>query len=134
MNPKLKEVGRGEVLILLDEGNIFLISDRSWVVQYMWYLKYGIIVERNENNELIPASLLTGWRVYIDYRKVNNVTRKDHFLLPFIDQMLERSTGHFHHYFDWYSGYNQIWIALEIHEKNDIYMSVWYFCLQENAF
>nr|GFA30051.1 reverse transcriptase domain-containing protein [Tanacetum cinerariifolium] len=50
----------------------------------------GITVVANENNELIPTRLVTGWRVCIEYRKLNDATRKDHFPLPFMDQMLER--------------------------------------------
>ena len=54
----------------------------------------------------------------IDYRKLNADTRKDHFLLPFVDQMLERVAGHEFYYFLYeYSGYNQIEIALEVQEK-----------------
>ena len=68
----------------------------------------------NENNELIPTRVTSGWRVCIDYRKLNAATRKDHFPLPFVDQMLERVAGHeFYCFFDGYSGYNQIEIALE---------------------
>nr|GEZ95515.1 hypothetical protein [Tanacetum cinerariifolium] len=52
--------------------------------------KGGMTVVANENNELIPTRLVIGWRVCIDYRKLNNATRKDHFSLPFMDQMLER--------------------------------------------
>nr|GEY01297.1 reverse transcriptase domain-containing protein [Tanacetum cinerariifolium] len=52
--------------------------------------KGGMTVVANENNELIPTRLVTGWRVCIDYRKLNDATRKDHFLLPFMDPMLER--------------------------------------------
>ncbi|GJX23343.1 hypothetical protein Tco_0227788 [Tanacetum coccineum] len=48
-------------------------------------------VVTNEYNELIPIRLVTVWRVCIDYRKLNDATRKDHFPLPFIDQMLERT-------------------------------------------
>nr|GEW19582.1 reverse transcriptase domain-containing protein [Tanacetum cinerariifolium] len=55
--------------------------------------KGGIIVVENENNEHIPTQLVTGWRVCIDYRKLNDATRKDHFPLPFMDQMLERLAG-----------------------------------------
>ncbi|XP_019450691.1 PREDICTED: uncharacterized protein LOC109352961 [Lupinus angustifolius] len=50
-------------------------------------------VIRNENNELIPTRAITGWRVCIDYRKLNAATRKDHFPLLFMDQMLERLAG-----------------------------------------
>ena len=73
---------------------------------------------QNEANELIPTRTQTGWRVCIDYRKLNAATRKDHFPLPFIDQMLERLAGHEYYCFlDGYSGYNQIPIAPEDQEK-----------------
>ena len=72
----------------------------------------------NEHNELIPTQVTTGWRVCIDYRKLNAGTRKDHFPLPFVDQMLERVSGHeFYCFLDGYSGYNQIEIDLEDQEK-----------------
>ncbi|KAM2102023.1 hypothetical protein ACFX1T_000344 [Malus domestica] len=48
---------------------------------------------KNEDNELVPTQIQIGWRVCIDYRKLNATTRKDHFPLPFIDQMLERLAG-----------------------------------------
>ena len=73
---------------------------------------------KNDNNELIPTRAITGWRVCMDYQKLNTVTRKDHFPLPFMDQMLERISGHSHYCFlDGYSGYNQIAIAPEDQEK-----------------
>ena len=73
---------------------------------------------KNERNELIPIRTVTGWRVCIDYRKLNIVTRKDHFPLPFIDQMLDRLAGHPCFFFlDGCSGYNQISIAPEDQEK-----------------
>ncbi|GJS19462.1 reverse transcriptase domain-containing protein [Tanacetum coccineum] len=77
-----------------------------------------MIIVRNEKDELIPQRTVTGWRVCIDYRKLNNVTRKDHFPLPFIDQMLERLAGHEYYCFlDGFSGYFQIPIAPEDQEK-----------------
>ena len=80
--------------------------------------KGGFTVIRNEKDELIPTRTVTGWRVCIDYIKLNTVTRKDHFPLPFIDQMLDRLAGHPHFCFlDGYSGYNQISIAPEDQEK-----------------
>ncbi|GJU90849.1 putative nucleotidyltransferase, ribonuclease H [Tanacetum coccineum] len=75
-------------------------------------------VVKNEKDELIPQRTVTGWRVCIDYRKLKNATRKDHFPLPFIDQMLERLAGHKYYYFlDGFSGYFQIPIAPEDQEK-----------------
>nr|GFB30216.1 reverse transcriptase domain-containing protein [Tanacetum cinerariifolium] len=52
-----------------------------------------VLVVENEENELILTRLVTGWRVCINYRKLNEATRKDHFPLPFMDQMLERLAG-----------------------------------------
>ena len=73
---------------------------------------------KNEEGEFIPIRVISGWRVCIDYRKLNASTRKDHFPLPFIDQMLERIAGHaFYYFLDGYSRYNQIAIALEDQEK-----------------
>nr|GEU32598.1 DNA-directed DNA polymerase [Tanacetum cinerariifolium] len=65
----------------------------------------------NGNNELISTRLVTGWRVCIDYRKLNDATRKDHFSLPFMDQMLERLAGNkFYCFLDGFSRYFQILI------------------------
>ena len=76
--------------------------------------KGGFIVIRNKNNELISTRIVTGCRVCIDYRKLNTATIKDHYPLPFIDQMLDRLAGHSYFYFvDGYSGYNHIAISLE---------------------
>ena len=80
--------------------------------------KSGVTVVKNDDNELVPTSAQTGWRVCIDYRKLNFTTRKDYFPLPFIDQMLERLAGHSHYCFLYgYSSYNQIVIALKDQEK-----------------
>nr|GFB50240.1 reverse transcriptase domain-containing protein [Tanacetum cinerariifolium] len=80
--------------------------------------KGGMTVVANENNELIPTRLVTGWRVCIDYRKLNDATRKDHFSLPFMDQMLERLAGNkFYCFLDGFSGYFQIPIDPQDQEK-----------------
>ncbi|GJR33106.1 reverse transcriptase domain-containing protein [Tanacetum coccineum] len=80
--------------------------------------KGGIIVVANEENELILTHLVTGWRVCIDYRKLNEATRKDHFPLPFMDQMLERLPGNeFYCFLDGFSGYFQIPIDPQDQEK-----------------
>jgi hypothetical protein len=53
-----------------------------------------MIVVRNDKNELISQCTITGWWMCIDYRNLNKATKKDHFLLPFIDEMLERLAKH----------------------------------------
>nr|GFB19071.1 reverse transcriptase domain-containing protein [Tanacetum cinerariifolium] len=78
----------------------------------------GFTVVENEDNELIPTRLVTGWHVCIDYRKLNEATRKDHFPLPFMDQMLERLAGNQYYCFlDDFSGYFQILIDPKDQEK-----------------
>ena len=115
LNPIMKEVVKKEVLKLLDVGVIYPIAYSKWVSQtQVVSKKSGVTVVANENNELIPTRVTSGWRVCIDYRKLNAGTSKDHFPLPFVDQMLERVAGHeFYCFLDGYSGYNQIEIALE---------------------
>ena len=76
--------------------------------------KSGVTIVKNEKGEELSTRLTTGWRVCIDYRRLNEVTRKDHFPLPFIDQLLERVSRHpFYYFLDGYSGYFQIEIAPE---------------------
>ncbi|CAL2230197.1 unnamed protein product [Prunus armeniaca] len=119
LNPPMMEVVKKEIIKLLDCGVIYPISDSRWVspVQVV-PKKSGVTVVKNEENELVPTRIQTGWRVCIDYRKLNATTRKDHFPLPFIDQMLERLAGHsFYCFLDGYSGYNQIVIAPDDQEK-----------------
>ncbi|CAN6562545.1 unnamed protein product [Malus baccata var. baccata] len=91
LNPPMMEVVEKEIIKLLDCGVIYPISDSRWVspVQVV-PKKSGVTVVKNAEVELVPTRIQTGWRVCIDYRKLNNTTRKDHFPLPFIDQMLER--------------------------------------------
>lgn len=69
-------------------------------------------------NELIPTRTVTRWRICMDYRKLNLATKKDHFPLPSIDQMLDRLVGNeLFSFLDGYFGYNQIMVALEDQEK-----------------
>ena len=83
LNPIMKEVVKKEVLKLLDVGVFYPISDSKWVSPTQVVpKKSGVTMVANENNELIPTRVTSGWRVCIDYRKLNAGTRKDHFPLP----------------------------------------------------
>ena len=115
----MKEVFYKKVLKWLDVMVIYPISDSAWVnlVQVV-PKKGGTTVIKTENNILLHSRTVTGWRICIDYRKLNKATRKDYFPLPFLDQMLDRLAGHEYYCFlDGYSDYNQIAIALEDQEK-----------------
>ncbi|GJX08218.1 reverse transcriptase domain-containing protein [Tanacetum coccineum] len=113
---------------LFCKHNIQLLDDKKPVVQKQrspWVSpihcvpkKSGITVVTNENDKLVPTRTITGWRVCIDYRKLNEATAKDHFPLPFMDQMLERLAGNKYFCFlDGFSGYFQIPIDPNDQEK-----------------
>nr|GEX82209.1 reverse transcriptase domain-containing protein [Tanacetum cinerariifolium] len=94
VNSKIHDVIKKEVIKLLKVGLIYPISDSPWVSPvHCVPKKRGFMVVENEDNELILTRLVTGWHVCIDYRKLNEATRKDHFPLPFMDQMMERLAG-----------------------------------------
>lgn len=119
LNPNMKEVVKNEVIKLLDAGIIYPISDSKWVSPVQCVPKKGgTTVMQNDKNELIAVRKTIGWRMCIDFRKLNDATRKDHFPLPFIDQMLERVAGHeYYCCLDGYSGYLQIPVASQDQEK-----------------
>ncbi|GKF05252.1 reverse transcriptase domain-containing protein, partial [Tanacetum coccineum] len=119
VNQKIHEVIKKEVIKLLESGLIYPISDSPWVSPvHCVPKKGGIIVNKNDDNELIPTRLITGWRVCIDYRNLNDATRKDHFPLPFMDQMLERLAGNEYYCFlAGFSGYFKIPIDPKDQEK-----------------
>nr|GEW16773.1 DNA-directed DNA polymerase [Tanacetum cinerariifolium] len=100
-------------------GMIYLISYSPWVSPIHCVPKKGnMTIVANENNELIPTRLVTGWRVCIDYRKFNDATRKDHFSLPFMDQMLVRlAENELYCFLDGFSGYFQVPIDPQDQEK-----------------
>nr|GEX29824.1 hypothetical protein [Tanacetum cinerariifolium] len=108
-----------EVEKLLDAGLIYPISDSPWVSPIHYIPKKGgFTVVENEENELIPTRLVSEWQICIDYRKLNEATPKDHFPLPFMDQMLERLAGNEYYYFlDGFFGYFQIPIDPVIRRK-----------------
>nr|GEW54227.1 reverse transcriptase domain-containing protein [Tanacetum cinerariifolium] len=119
VNLKIHDVIKKEVIKLLDVGMIYPISDSPWVnpIHYV-PKKGGMTVVANESNELILTRLVIGWRVCIDYGKLNDANRKDHFPLPFMDQMLERlAKNEFYFFLDGFSGYFQIPIDPQDQEK-----------------
>ena len=119
LNPTTKEVVRKEVLKWLDARVIYPISNSAWVSPVKVVpKKEGTTVIKTENNTFLPSRTVTGWRICIDYQKLNKATQKDHFPLPFLDRVLDRLAGHEYYCFlDGYSDYNQIAIALEDQEK-----------------
>ncbi|GJX44707.1 reverse transcriptase domain-containing protein [Tanacetum coccineum] len=119
VNLKIHDVIKKEVEKLLDAGLIYPILDSPWVSPvHCVPKKGGFTVVENDENELIPTRLVTGWRICIDYRKLNEATHKDHFPLPFMDQMLERLAGNEYYCFlDGFSGYIQIPIDPHDQEK-----------------
>ncbi|KAM2903516.1 hypothetical protein COP2_003323 [Malus domestica] len=115
----MMDVVKKAIVKLLDCGVIYPISDSHWVSPVQVVPKKSrVTMVKNEENELVPTRIQTEWRVCIDYRKLNATTRKYHFPLPFMDQMLERLAGHaFYCFLDGYSGYNQTVIAPNDQEK-----------------
>nr|GEZ39277.1 hypothetical protein [Tanacetum cinerariifolium] len=86
VNPKIHDVIEQEVIKLLDVGLLYPISDSPWdSLVHCVPKKGGFTVVENEDKELILTRLVTGWRVCIDYRKLNKATWKVHFPLPFTD-------------------------------------------------
>ena len=110
LNNAMREVVKKEVLKLLHTGIIYPVPHSEWVSPIQVVPKKGgMTIVKNEKNELIPQRTITRWWMCIDYRKLNKVTKKDHFLLPFIDEMLEWLANHsFFYSLDGYSGYHQI--------------------------
>jgi hypothetical protein len=119
LNPAMQEVVRAEVIKLLDAGIIYPIFDSKWVSPiHVVPKRVGLTVVKNKNNELVPTRIQLVWRVCVDYRKLNVAIGKDHFPLPFLDQMVECLAGHEYYCFlDGYSGYNQVPVDPEDQEK-----------------
>nr|GEV63107.1 DNA-directed DNA polymerase [Tanacetum cinerariifolium] len=119
VNPKIHDVIKQEVIKLLKSRLVYPIYDSPWVSPVHCVPKKGrFTVVENKENELILTRTVTGWHVCIDYHKLNEATRKDHFPLLFMDQMLERLAGNQRYCFlDGFSGYFQILINLKDQEK-----------------
>jgi hypothetical protein len=114
----MREVVKKEVLKPLKAGVIYPISNSEWVSPVQVVLKKGgMMVIYNEKNQLIPQRTVTGWWMCINYQKLNKATQKDHFPLPFIDEILERLANHSFYYLDGCSGYYHIPIHLDDQSK-----------------
>ncbi|RDX79542.1 hypothetical protein CR513_40028, partial [Mucuna pruriens] len=95
LNPTILDVVKKEVTKLLAAGIIYPISDSEWVSPMQVVpKKSGMTVMKNQQDELVPMQIQNSWRVCIDYRRLNQETRNDHFPLPFIDQVLEKLSGY----------------------------------------
>ncbi|RDY00241.1 Retrovirus-related Pol polyprotein from transposon 17.6, partial [Mucuna pruriens] len=119
LNPTILDVVKKGVTKLLAVGIIYPISDSQWVSHVQVVpKKSGMTVMKNQQDELVPIRIQNSWRVCIDYRRLNQETRKNHFPLPFIDQVLEKLSGKSHYCFlDGFSRYMQIHIAPEDQHK-----------------
>lgn len=103
----MSDLVKKEVQKLLKARIIYPISDNNWASPVHGVPKNGgVTFVSNEKGESITKQIQIGWRMCIDYIKLNKATRKDHFPFPFIDQMLEQSAKHSHLcYLDRYSGF-----------------------------
>ena len=119
LNPKVWDAVKDEIFKLLNAGISYPISDSPWVSPvHVVPKKAGITVRMNEKGEELQTRLSTKWRVCIDYRKLKATIKKDHFPLPFIDQIVCKLLGQgFYCFLDSYSGYNQLAIHLNDQEK-----------------
>ena len=111
----MQEAVQAKILKLIDNRIIYSISDSQWVSPvHAVPKKASFTVVENGKKVLVQTTLPTKVHACIDYRKLNAATLKDHFPLPFIDQILERLARHEYYCFlDGYSGYNQSLIATE---------------------
>ena len=101
MNPNMRDIVKEEIQKLLEAGFIYPISDSKWVSPLA----------------IIPKNNGKGC-VCVDYRELNKSTMKDHFPLPFIDQVLYFLAGKkYLSFVDGSSGYNQIQIRPENQDK-----------------
>ena len=119
LNPKVCDAIKDEILKWLNAGIIYPICDTPWVSPvHVVPKKAGITVTKNDKGEELQTRLPTKWRVCIDYRKLNAETKKDHFPLLFIDQILDKlSSQGFYCFLDGYLGYNQLAIHPDDQEK-----------------
>ncbi|KAK1687138.1 hypothetical protein QYE76_047986 [Lolium multiflorum] len=118
-NLKYAHIDDKKIYPVIISSKLSEIEEERWVSPvHCVPKKGGMTVVPNDNDELIPQRIVVGYRMCIDFRKVNKVTKKDHYPLPFIDQMLERLSKNTHFCFlDGYSGFSQIAVKAKDQEK-----------------
>jgi hypothetical protein len=99
-------------LKILHAKIIYPVLHSEWVSHVQVMPKNGgMTIVKNDKNKLTPQRTITGWRMCINYRKLNKATKKDHFPLPFIDKMLKHLANHsFFCFLNGYSEYHHILI------------------------
>ena len=119
LNPHIFEVVKKEILKWFKADFIYVISDSPWVSPvHVVPKKSGTTVIKSEDGGEMQMRIISGHRVCIDYRKLNLATKKDHYPLPFTDQILEKLAGQeFYCFLDGYLGYNQIAVHEHDQEK-----------------
>ena len=91
LNPTILDMVKKEVMKSLTAGIIYPNLDSTWISPIQVVPKKSrITIVKNQDNELIPTRMDNSWQVCIDYRRLNQATRRDHFPLSFIDQVIER--------------------------------------------
>jgi hypothetical protein len=102
MNPTLKDIVKEEIQKLLNVIFIYPIFDSKWV---------SLLV-------VVPKKVIGKWIICAGFQKLNKATLKDYFPPPLIDQVLDTLLGkRYFSFLDGYSGYDQIFIAPEDHDK-----------------
>ncbi|MCO5579608.1 hypothetical protein L7F22_033465 [Adiantum nelumboides] len=105
---KLRSLGVVQQEALLSEANKLLKAGFIYpVTNFEWVSP--VVVTPKKNGK---------WRVCVDYKPLNAATKRDHFPLPFQDEILNEVAGHEHYTVcDGYSSYYQIRIAEEDQHK-----------------
>ena len=108
VHPHMKDVVRKEVIRLLEGGIIYPISDSKWVNPVHSIPKHGgITIIQNDKYEVLPSRTITEHKMYVDFRKLNKITIKEHQPLPFMEQIIDRITlNSYYCLLDDYSGFS----------------------------
>jgi len=101
LNPTMREIVNEEIQKLFKVRFFYPIFDSEWVSPLV------VVLKKNGK-----------WRICIDYRELNKATRKDHFPLPYIDQVLDNlSSNKYFSFLYGFNGYNQIQVSQSNQDK-----------------